>query len=840
MNSHPPIQTTQHPLRFGDLSAADFERLCLGLLQLESDEWQHVEHYGQAGGDQGRDLLASRNGARWVVQCKRTQTFQPNQITPEVDKCNALNAALRPVGILFITSANVTAATRDEVSAYCQTRGFACEIWGRTDLDARVNRHPSLVAQFFGAASVALNPFLHQVAAPVADFTGRVQELAELTAHLQPRAQASACVLIAGAHGAGGIGKSELARKLVAQLRDVYPDAQLFLDLKGVAEQPLAPAVALERFIRALDPAYQQVQLPERVSELRGIYLSLLTQRRAIVVCDNARDAKQVEPLIPPAGCALIVTSRLAFQLPGMEPRHLDKLSADDACALLQKIARHLTRAEAERLAQLCGNFPQALRVYGNFLADRPAYPPEKYARRVAEAQARGELEAENLAAFETSYLDLLDAAQQRHWRRLAVFVSDFDPADAAAVMALDETDDPDLLLNELARLSMIEFDKARGRYWLHDLAQVYGKRLLTEAGERYAAELRYAAHYCDLLGAMTLLYLQGDQIKALQIFDTERGHILMGFVWAKTRLANDQTAAKLCMNYPDAGAQMFELRMHSDERLIWFQTQHVAAQQLCNRQMEAHAFGNLGLAYIALGEIQQAINCHEKDLEICRELEHRHGESGALNNLGLAYMDLGEMQQAIRYFKQSLRINRKVGDRRGEGSALGNLGLAYVNLNNARQSIKYCNQSLAINREIGNRRGEGIDLSNLGKAYVAMDKLPEAIAYFIEHLAITRELGDRFGEAYALGNLGWAYGFFDLVEDSIDYYEQALAIRCEIGDRMGEAIASWNLAHRLYAQGKKARAYALAQSALELFETTGSPHAAKVRDALAEWEVAA
>jgi hypothetical protein len=157
MNSHPPIHTTQHPLRFGDLPPADFERLCLGLLQSEA-EWRQVQHSGQAGSDEGRDIVTERNGQRWVVQCKRYQTISPKTLKDEVDKCHALEAARRLHGMLFIASANVTAEARDEVAAYCQTRGFACEIWGRTDLDARVNRHPQLVAQFFGASSASLNP----------------------------------------------------------------------------------------------------------------------------------------------------------------------------------------------------------------------------------------------------------------------------------------------------------------------------------------------------------------------------------------------------------------------------------------------------------------------------------------------------------------------------------------------------------------------------------------------------------------------------------------------------------------------------------------------------------
>jgi hypothetical protein len=46
---------------------------------------------------------------------------------------------------------------------------------------------------------------------------------------------------------------------------------------------------------------------------------------------DNARDAEQVEPLIPPAGSVLIVTSRNRFTLPGLRSTDLDVLRVEDA-----------------------------------------------------------------------------------------------------------------------------------------------------------------------------------------------------------------------------------------------------------------------------------------------------------------------------------------------------------------------------------------------------------------------------------------------------------------------------------------------------------------------------
>jgi hypothetical protein len=155
----------------------------------------------------------------------------------------------------------------------------------------------------------------------------------------------------------GGVGKTELAVKLAADLKDEYPAAQVFLDLRGVSERPVTTEQALEHAIRSLDPALIG-RLPEAIEELQSLYRSLLNGKRALLVWDNVTDASHVEPLTPPDTCAMIVTSRRHFALPGLRACNLEALPPGDARQLLQRIAARLTDHEADRLAELCGRWP--------------------------------------------------------------------------------------------------------------------------------------------------------------------------------------------------------------------------------------------------------------------------------------------------------------------------------------------------------------------------------------------------------------------------------------------------------------------------------------------------
>ncbi len=149
--SQPAITRTTHTLPFDRLSWHDFERLCLALLLREGSE--NPQHYGAAGGEQGRDIVACRNGELWYVQCKRIKQCGPQVLLDEVKNIRGLMESdpdLRPTGYLFIAACDVSATARDRASKRCAELCLACEVWGQTDLDARVQQYPDIVALFFG------------------------------------------------------------------------------------------------------------------------------------------------------------------------------------------------------------------------------------------------------------------------------------------------------------------------------------------------------------------------------------------------------------------------------------------------------------------------------------------------------------------------------------------------------------------------------------------------------------------------------------------------------------------------------------------------------------------
>ena len=537
---------------------------------------------------------------------------------------------------------------------------------------------------------------LHQLPAPPRDFTGRAEELEDLLANIQQG------VAISGLRGQGGVGKTALALKLAEIIMDRYPDAQFYLDLRGVSANPLSSADAMAHVIRAY---HSTAKLPESEAELSAIYHSLLHNKRALILMDNAKDRRQVEPLLPPAGCVLIVTSRVHFTLPGLYDKDLDALPLEDARKLLLTIAKRIGDA-ADEIAGLCGRLPLALRVAASAIAERRNLSPADYARRLRDARHRlSQLKEVDVVLNESC--ELLDEESRRRWRMLAVFAKTFDESAAAAVWEMEE-DAANDALGDLLTYSLIEYDTASSRYSLHDLARIFADGRLSDI-ERDAAKQRHAQHYCQTLAQTTELYLQGGEAvkRGVALFDLERENIEAGWAWAESLMESDEEAAQMCIEYPTAGVYVLDLRQHPRERIRWLEFQLAAARRLKKRDYEGNATGNLGLAYADLGETRKAIEFYEQRLIIAREIGDRRGEGAATGNLGLAYAALGETRKAIEYHEKYLAIAREIGDRRGEGNALWNMSLSLDKLGECARAIECAEAALKIYAEIESPHAE-------------------------------------------------------------------------------------------------------------------------------------
>lgn len=632
---------------------------------------------------------------------------------------------------------------------------------------------------------------LHQLPSIPPGFTGRTADLAAL------RGRRTAA--ITGLKGMGGIGKTALAIVLAHEWRGDFPDAQIFLNGFGTSDNPPTAARLLEQVLQAFHP---EAKLPDDAEQLRALYLQTLAGRRVLILLDNAQDAAQAKPLLPPPSCGLIVTSRHSFVLGTVAAYRLGELPETEAVDLLRAFCPALSDADARVLARRCAYLPLALKLAGSHLAidasdrggvpDVAAYLTQLTSGRLraldADAPDAGEVTiSETLRVSESA----LPAELRDTWRTLSVFPAPFAPAAAEAIAGAGPE-----ALQTLLRRSLL--DAVGSRYRLHNLAAEYAREQL-DAEALTRLRLAHANYYRTVLAECDRLYLSGSSgvTAGLALFDSERAQIEAAHAWLLGAPEGDQLLRERVehlASYPDAGAYVLSLRRHPRERIVWLQAALAGARRLQDRRCESNALGNLGIAWSDLGDARKAIGFYEQHLAIARETGDRRDEGNALGNLGVAWTGLGEARKAIGFFEQHLVFTRETGDRRGEGADLGNLGVAWSALGDARKAIGLHEQRLAIDREIGDRRGEGGALNDLGIAWSDLGDARKAIGFYEQALGIFREIGDRRFEGNALGNLGVAWNHLGDVPKAIGFYEQRLTIARETGDRSGEGSALGNL----------------------------------------------
>ena len=320
----------------------------------------------------------------------------------------------------------------------------------------------------------------------VDDFTGRAAELVWVSELVC--AESSPGVGVVGLiTGSAGLGKTTFAVRAAHAVRPGFPDGVFFLDLFGMSQHPLAVDDALGLLVRALGVTDQQI--PGDTQGRASLYRSLLRDRRALVVLDNAASEEQVRPLLPAggAGRVVITTRRLLAGLEGVRRLVLGPLPLPEARQLLTVILGKRAASDEEaaltRLAELCGGLPLALRIIGNRLVSRPGWDAAELAARLADEEHRlGQFKAGDLKianAFEMSYEQLADSAQ-RVFRRLAVVPGrDFDAALAAVAGGMPIEDAWDAL-DDLVDLGLLQ-DSAAGRYRFHDLVRLFARERLQE-----------------------------------------------------------------------------------------------------------------------------------------------------------------------------------------------------------------------------------------------------------------------------------------------------------------------------------------------------------------------
>ena len=621
--------------------------------------------------------------------------------------------------------------------------------------------------------------------------------------------------------GRPGVGKSTLATHVAQRLATEYfPDGQLYCDLRGLGGQPVDPAQALKRFLRALGIPGEAI--PDSLDECAEMYRTLLADRRILVLLDDAVSESQVMPLLPGTGSSsVLVTSRsLLTALPGARRFDVQPLGPRRALQLLgQIIGEHRVEAEAEAARVLIGlvsGLPLALRIIGARLAARPHWSLSSMRSRLESEHRRldelahGELSIR--ASLSLSY-DGLAAADRRLLCLLSLDGGTEIPGWLGAALVDDPTARPTDLFEPLIDMRLLDITTmdqgGEIRYGLSLIVRTFAyERLAAEIpdAERVGAVRRmvggwlalaerahkeiYGGTYTLVSGQAERWYPPEDLVRRclrdpLGWLESEQSNLL-----SAVELAARSGLDELCWELATTLVTLFEARGYPD---LWERTHRIAlaaVQQAGNERGQAAVLGSLGTLYLHRGEHEAAGPYLSAALGMFERIGESRGQALCLRDLARIERHHGDDDQALALYRSAERHFVRAEDVIGRAYVLGEMAHITMRQADFARTRSYLDEALGICRSTGFDRGQALVLRRLGQMLMYQQQYEAAERTLLEVLAMVRASGDLVGEGYVLHDLGRVSAELRHVEQAVEYYSQSARIRKRILDHSGAAAA--------------------------------------------------
>jgi predicted ATPase/DNA-binding CsgD family transcriptional regulator len=332
------------------------------------------------------------------------------------------------------------------------------------------------------------------------ELIGRGAELAAVSAAV---AQSRLTTLV----GPGGVGKTSVALAVAHAVTSDWPEGAVFVDL--------VPARSATDVLTAVALALGVEGEATRSAPELGRHLA---ERPVLIVLDNCEHVVDAvaglaeRTLAQGDACHVLTTSREPIGLAAEQLIPLEPLGPAAAELFVERARRAEPRVSwdpgDERIVELCARLdglPLAVELAAGqmrrwSLADVSRRLGQPTARQ-APGPARGDPRHHTMeAAIDWSY-ELLDEAEQRTLRHLAVFPSTFDLDAADALGALLPDVDVSLAVTALVDRSLVVHEPGTGTYRLLETIRAFAAARLDAHGERDAA---FEHHRCWAVGRAT------------------------------------------------------------------------------------------------------------------------------------------------------------------------------------------------------------------------------------------------------------------------------------------------------------------------------------------------
>lgn len=671
-------------------------------------------------------------------------------------------------------------------------------------------------------------------------WVGREEELRELSEGITDLgARPPGAALVRTIDGMGACGKTALAVHLAHTLREHFPSARIFLDLRAHApfQEQLGTAAALTELLRALGHASSE--LPRSTAELITLWRTTMATCRAVIVLDDAAGAEQVKPLLPGSSRSLvIVTSRRRLTgLPQARRLSLDVMRSSDAVQLFHGHVgpgRTVREEDVAEIVRLCGRLPLAVEMAASRLQAHPSWTTadlrERFTQKTARLPEIRDAGRELTHVFEDSY-NVLTERQQLVFRRLGLhFGVEFGTGAAAALAGLSE-DETDRVLEELSVRHLVN-EPMPHRYRLHDLLREFAAKHAEREGEGQREEamgrlVQWYLGMADQADRRTYpqrlrlplqepssqqdeppwgnasphqwFIAEGANLLAMAEYTRRHGtarelavvaHVLAGYLDAEGYLATAETLLRGAVaHWTETSDRSAEICARLDLNTVLIDLGNYAgaietlteasgiASAVGDVAMNAEALHQISMAHWQTGAYGEALSCQQECLSIRMKSADRLQQARSLNMIGILLGHLGKYRDSLGYFDRALSSYHDTGDITGKYKTLNNIAEIQRKSGETESAGRTYRQAIEMSRDVGKRMDSATLQMNLASVLSDSGRQAEALGQYEEALVVFRGAGAKRNESITLNGIGEVLQATGRCEAAIAYHQAALAI---------------------------------------------------------------
>jgi DNA-binding SARP family transcriptional activator len=599
-------------------------------------------------------------------------------------------------------------------------------------------------------------------------------------------------------HGFGGMGKTALAATVTKhfitdkgtvlwlQVGSDNPDV-IFDALAQPFEAGRDIAQAEDKTKALRDILHQHNLVQNKIVQDKSVQTKRETKALALVVLDDVWNAYTLSKVIEamPKGLPLLVTSRQRY--PKLTKVYVDRLERKASLELFDLYSqKELAQETAERLCELLGDHPFALRLAGLALQENNVTAEQLYGQikhNPHDFKMPGELREVGRESVASLLSVSLETLEDRAYETFLCYGLLEAPVASAGFLA--SCLDRDVNLIEDALFSLVQRGLAERvskpgsdlvSYRIHDLAHSYAKaNRFQRAGTLVRSSLAFLKSHKD----------------DVELLDIDISNILTAAQTAKER--------------------------ERENELIDF----------------VYLLTVEGTYYLARGHTRRSVEFLELSIEKAKEKGMIEKAHYLLSKLGNYYQNyLGKFDNALAVYQQALLLAREFGDKGREALLLGVIGQVKVQQQKLEEATTYAERAYQLAKE----HGDDYILSDvLGQvSYIAglRGELERASQLFRESLDLLDKLEktkrvtradiarDRF---YLLLNLGESEYLQNKVDEGFTLRKQALEIAKAEANQLWMALAYQVIGEMHHSAGHHELAKENIDQALQLFEANNA-----------------